>query len=117
MDGVTLGLAILGGALVFCLSPVYGLIIFIASVSWYPSYLTVKLGTLDFSVCRLVLLALFAKLYLQTNLPKRFKFNWLDRIIIIYFLCQMLAGVSTSQSAMEFLENRAGAVFDMVLPY
>lgn len=117
MDGVTLGLAILGGVLVFCLSPVYGLIVFIASVSWYPSYLTVKLGTADFSVCRLVILALFAKLYLQTNLPKQFKFNWLDRIIIIYFLGQMLAGVCTSQSTMEFLENRAGGVFDMVLPY
>ncbi len=37
--------------------------------------------------------------------------------MVIYFLCQILAGVFTSKSLTAFLENRAGAVFDMVLPY
>ncbi|MHC4738324.1 MAG: O-antigen ligase family protein [Planctomycetota bacterium] len=64
-----------------------------------------------------MILAIFANLFLRTNLPGRFKFLWLDKLIIIYFAAQILAGATTAWSMMSFLENRAGAVFDMVLPY
>lgn len=117
MEGLTLTVAAIASVLVFFLSPIYGLIIYIAAFAWYPTYITVPVGTIDFTARRIVILALFAKLYLQTDLPSRFKFIWLDKLIIIYFGAQILAGATTAQSLMAFLENRGGAIFDMLLPY
>ncbi len=117
MVGLTLAISAAASVLVFFLTPVYGLAVYIAVLGWYPSYLTVKLGTIDFNVCRIVILAIYARLFLLTNLTNRFKFIWLDKLIILYFLCQVLAGAVTAQSLMAFLENRAGAVFSLVLPY
>lgn len=117
MEGLTLTIAAIVSVLVFLLAPVYGLVIYVAALAWYPSYLAVSVGTIDFTVRRIVILAIFAKLFLQTDLPSRFKIMWLDKLVIIYFAAQILAGATTAQSLMAFLENRAGAVFDMVLPY
>ena len=117
MQSVTLLIAVAASALVFVLSPVYGLIVYVASFAWYPSYLTIPVGTIDFTVRRIVILAVLTKLFLQTDLPSRFKFIWLDKLIIIYFVAQICAGATTAQSMEAFLENRAGAIFDMVLPY
>lgn len=117
MESVTLFIGIVVSALVLLLSPVYGLVIYVAVLAFYPSYLVVPIGTIDFTVTRIVILAIFAKLFLRTSLPRRFKFIWLDKLVVIYFLCQILAGAFTSKSLTAFLENRAGAVFDMVLPY
>jgi len=117
MEATTLLIAIMAGVLVFFLSPVYGVIVYVAALAWYPSYLSVPVGTIDFTLRRIVILAIFAKLFLQTDLPSRFKFIWLDKLIIIYFAAQLLAGATTTESLAAFLENRGGAVFDMVLPY
>lgn len=117
MVGVTLTVALVASFLVFFVRPIYGLIIYIAAFAWYPTYVTVPVGTIDFTVRRIVMLALFAKLFLQTDLPDRFKLIRLDKLIIIYFGAQILAGAMTTQSLMAFLENRGGAVFDMLLPY
>lgn len=117
MAGLTLGVAAIASVLVFFLRPIYGLIIYIAAFAWYPTYVTVPVGTIDFTVRRIVMLALFAKLFLQTDLPDRLKLIRLDKLIIIYFGAQILAGATTTQSLMAFLENRGGAVFDMLLPY
>ncbi len=117
MEAVTLVVAAIASFLVLLLSPVYGLVIYVAVLAFYPSYLVVPIGTIDFTVTRIVILAIFAKLFLQTDLPGRFKFIWLDKLVIIYFAAQLLAGATTARSMAAFLENRAGAVFDMVLPY
>ncbi len=117
MEAITLVIAAMVSVLVLILPPIYGLIIYVAALAWYPPYLAVPVGTVDFTLCRIVILAIFAKLFLQTDLPNQFKFIWLDKIIIIYFAAQILAGATTTRSLMAFLENRAGAVFDMVLPY
>jgi hypothetical protein len=117
MQAVTLFLSVLISAAVFSLKPVYGLILYIAALAWYPSYLSVSVGTIDFTVGRIVILVIFANLFLRTNLPRQLKFIWLDKLVVIYFLCQILAGSISAQSVPAFIENRAGAVFDMVLPY
>jgi hypothetical protein len=100
MEAITLFIAVIASLLVMCLTPVKGLIVYVAVLAWYPSYLTVKIGTVDFNVARIVILAIYANLFL-----------------LIYFLCQIFAGALTTQSFMVLLENRGGAVFDAVLPY
>ena len=117
MEELTLTVAIIASVLVFCLRPIYGLIVYIAAFVWYPTYLTLPVGTIDFTVRRILIVVLFAKLFLHTDLPERFKFIWLDKLVIICFGAQILVGATTAQSLMVFLENRGGAVFDAVLPY
>jgi hypothetical protein len=117
VQGVTLIVAVTASVLVFCLPPIYGLIVYVVVLAWYPSYLTIPIGTIDFTVQRIVILAIFGKLLLQTDLPGRFRLIWLDKLIIIYFGAEILAGLTTASSLEAFLENRGGAAFDMVLPY
>jgi len=117
MQSITLLVALVASGLVWFISPLYGLIIYVATFIWYPTYLSVPVGTIDFTVRRIVILAIFTKLFLITDLPRRFRFVWLDKIVIIYFAAQILAGATTASSIMVFLENRAGAVLQTVLPY
>ncbi len=117
MEAATLIIGVIVSIIVFLVPPVYGLIVYLATVAWYPSYLAISIGTIDLTARRIAILAIFVKLFLQTDLPNRFKFIWLDKLIIIYFGAEILAGATTAQSLTAFLENRGGAVFDMVLPY
>jgi len=117
MQGVTLTISAIACAMVFVLSPIYALVVYVAAFSLYPSDLTVPVGTIDFTVLRIVSLAVYAKIFFLTDLPRRFKFVWVDKLVIIYFMAQVAAGLTTTQSAGAFIENRSGAVFDMVLPY
>lgn len=117
MVSVTLTVAVLASVLVFFLPPFSAFVVYMAAFLWYPTYLSAPLGTVDFTVHRIVMLVFFIKLYMTTNLLSRFKFNWLDRLIIVYFVSQVVAGALTTHSLMVFLENRAGRVFDMILPY
>jgi len=117
MQGVTLTIAAVACAFVFALSPIYGLAVYVAAFSLYPSFLAVQVGTIDFTVLRIVILAVYARIFLLTDLPRRFRFAWVDKLVIVYFAAQIAAGLTTAQSAEAFLENRSGAIFDMVLPY
>jgi len=117
MQGVTLTIAAIASGLVFLLAPIYGLIVYIACFAWYPTYLSVPLGTIDFTLRRIVILAILAKVFWLTDLPHRFKLIWLDKIIVIYFIAQLVSGSTTTTSLRALIENRAGAAFDMVLPY
>jgi hypothetical protein len=116
MEHLTLAIAAAACILVFCLPPAWWLAVYVATLAWYPSYLTVKVGTLDFSAARIVILAIYASLFFRQYLLNRFRFNYLDALAITYFASQLLAGAITSDFG-TLLENRSGAAFDMLLPY
>jgi len=116
MEQLTLAVAAAACVLVFCLPPAWWLIIYTALLAYYPQYLSVKIGTLDFMACRIVMVAMYAKLLLRGNLIKGFKFNYLDILVIAYFLAQLFSGLLTTDAG-SLLENRFGVAFDSVLPY
>jgi len=116
MEKLTLAVAAAACILVFCLPPAWWLAVYVATLAWYPSYLTVKVGTLDFSAARIVILAIYASLFFRQHLLNRFRFNYLDALAITYFAGQLLAGAITSDFR-TLLENRSGAAFDTLLPY
>ena len=116
MQATTLLISLLAVILVLYLRPIYGVAVYMAALAWYPVYLTIPVGTIDFTVCRIVIIAIYAKLLFGTELPYRFEFIWLDKLIIIYFLCHIIAGLQTMPVGF-FLVNRGGAIFDQVLPY
>ncbi len=117
MELITLLIAAAGCVLVLCVRPVYGLVVYIILSMWFPYCVgTVKMGTIDFSVGRIVIIALFVKLLLGTNLVNKFKVIWLDRLVVILFAAEIVAGFTTIE-AMKLLEYRSGDFFDMALPY
>ena len=116
MEQLTLAVAAAACVLVFCLPPAWWLIIYTALLAYYPQYLSVKIGTLDFMACRIVMVAMYAKLLLRGNLVRSFRFNYLDILVIAYFLAQLFSGLLTTDAG-SLLENRFGVAFDSVLPY
>lgn len=116
MQAVTLSIALSAVTLMMCSSPIFGVVVYVAALAWYPIYLTIPVGTIDFTVCRIVIMAMYARLFLHMGLPRQFKFIWLDKLIIAYFFCQILAGLQTMPVG-PFLENRSGAILNEVLPY
>lgn len=117
MQNVALLIAVSVSTVILFLSPVYALIAYIGALVLCPYYLTTQLSTLNFPVHRIVILALYANLFLRTSLPGKFKFLLPDKLLLTLFVCQCLAGATTSPDFMQFLENRAGRFFDMALPY
>jgi len=117
MEGITLVIALAASALVFLLSPVYGLIVYVAAFAWYPPYLSVQLGTLDFTIRRIVIIAIFLRLFLLTGLPGKFRLILLDKLVLIYLAATILAGAITARHLSAFLINRSGGFFDTILPY
>lgn len=117
MEAVTLLLAATGCLLVLLLRPVYGLAVYAILSMWYPYCVgTVSVGTIDFSVGRIVIIALFAKIFLDTDIASKFKVIWLDRLIVILFVAEVIAGFTTTEP-MKLIEYRLGDFFDMALPY
>ncbi len=117
VEMATLFIGAVAVVMVFLLPPLRGLVVYITVLAWYPSFLSVPIGTIDITVTRMVMFALFIKLFLQSGLTRQFRFEVVDKLIILYFVAQIVAGATTSDSFGQFLENRAGATFDMVLPY
>lgn len=117
MEGLTFTIGILVSIAVFFVQPVHGLILYLASLIWYPSYLTVSVGTIDFTVCRIVVVAMLFRLLLQDDAVRSFRLILLDKLVVLYFAAELVAGMMTATSVMAMGENRGGAMFDMVLPY
>lgn len=109
-------IAAIASLLVCILSPVQALAVYIAVLAWYPVSLTLKLGTVDFSASRIVAIVLLSSL-LMRSAGEKFKFIAIDRLVIVYFVSQIISGCITSASLMQFLESRAGAIADLALPY
>lgn len=116
MEPLTLLIAAIGSLAAFSVRPILGLIIYVAVLGWYPSYLTLQVGTLDFSASRIVILALYANVLFRTNLAQQFKWCWLDRLIIIALLGTVIAGLM-NEPFWKIVENRSGTAFNTLLPY
>jgi len=116
MQALTLSIALLGSGLIVFLRPVVGLCVYCATLFCYPQNLTVKIGTLDFSASRIVIVILLANTILRTRLVRLFKWNWLDTFVFLTFLGQSIALLS-NVSLPRIMERQGGAFFDTVLPY
>jgi len=117
LEAITLIIAAAGCLLVFFLRPVYGLAVYVIVSMWYPYCVgKVSVGTIDFSVGRIVIIALFTRLLSDANFVNRFKIVWLDRLVVILFAAEIVAGFTTIP-AMKLIEYRSGDFFDMALPY
>jgi hypothetical protein len=118
MESVTLAIAVVVSSLVIVIRPLWGLAAYTAVLVWYPARLTIKIGTADLSAVRIIILVLLVKLlFFAKEERSHFRFIPLDFWIFAYFAGQMISGAFTATDFMDFLENRFGAMFDLMLPY
>jgi len=113
----TIAIGVVAATIVLCVSPLWGLCVYVAVLAWYPSFVSIPIGTIDLNVTRIVILAVFIKLLLHGDEIKKFNLVTADKVIIVYFILQITASVFTANSMVQLIENRAGAAFDILLPY
>jgi O-antigen ligase len=105
-----------GSILIFLLRPVLGLVVFITASVWYPYYLTVKLGMLDFSLARILICVIYARIFLIDGTYKSFRLQSPDKLMIVFAALCLVAGLTTTESV-QMVEYWGGSVFDTLLPY
>ncbi len=116
MIAVTSLLAFIVSVLVLALRPVYGFCIYLVALFGYSQSLTVPLGTIDFNLGRIVILAVLAKAIFGRGLLRSFKWNWMDTGILACYLGHVLA-LTQTVPARVFLEREGGTFFDTVMVY
>jgi hypothetical protein len=113
---MTLALGIISSLIILFIKPINGLLVFYASMIWYPTALTFQVATLDFSVARISCLILFFKVVLDNRLTREFKITLLDKFMIFYFVGQFIAGSFTTDLTILVI-NRFGFFFDVFIPF
>lgn len=116
MQGVTLLLIIIGSIFIVSLKPVHGLIVYIVGLTWYPQPLTISIATIDFTVGRVLIIVLLANIFFRTNLIKKFKWNILDTMIMLFFFGKLLA-LSQTAPMNIFIVREGGGFIDTIFPY
>ncbi len=115
MEALTLLVAIILSILAFMMRPVNGLLVFFASMIWYPSH-TVSLGTIDFTVSRIVLMPLWANIILKSGKTREFRWCLMDTLMVLYVIGKMIS-LSTHLPFRIYAEREAGQLFEMIFPY
>lgn len=118
MQALTGLVAFFASCIILFARPAYGMAAYTAVLIWYPLKLTIKMGTVDLSASRIVILALlFNLLVLSGHRLKQFRFIALDGWVLGFFMAQFFSGIITAADSMAFLINHGSNFFDLILPY
>lgn len=118
MESVTLLIAISGFILAFSLKPIQGLIVYLVGLFWYSQFLTVSIGTVDFTVTKIIILGLLANIFFRTRLVREFRWNLMDTLIMLFIIGRIIAlNISGNVPARVFLEREGSFLFNAILPY
>ncbi len=113
---MTLLLAISISIIIIFSKPFNGLLLYYISLVWYPTSNTIYLGTLNFSVSRITILALIIKILLDNSILQKYSIKTIDKCMILYFVGQLFSGLFTT-NFITVLTNRSGFFFDVFLPF
>ncbi|MDD5327561.1 MAG: hypothetical protein PHY02_07080 [Phycisphaerae bacterium] len=117
MENVTLGVAVLVSILVVILRPSIAFAVYIAALLFYPSYLSVKLGTLDVTAGRMITAVLLARCLVSHELRSSFKWQRLDSWIAISMVVYVGMTLIAIHPLSEAVENRAGFLVNTCFAY
>lgn len=118
MQAITLFISAIGSLFVLILKPPKAFAVFVAVLLFYPMFLTVQLGTLDFKAARIVSMVLLLRCLLNPDLRKRFKWNNLDRWVVFGMAVSLVISlVAIKASKMQILERWSGGVVDTFFTY
>ncbi len=116
MQGVTLTVAIFLSILVLVLRPRHALVVYIAGLIFYPSFLAVSIGTIDILLGRIIVVVLFIRCIYNDKLRSKFKWSKLDKWVI-YSMVVYVGVTLITQPRWSAIENRGGFITDTWLAY
>ncbi len=116
MENLTLAVAVISSILILVLRPAWGLALFFAVLYLYPSYLSVILFGCNFTAQRIVIAVLLLKTLMSSQITSRFKFNLIDKLVIITFLTGLISLMATMNFE-NFAKTYSGQFMDSVLVY
>ncbi|MCX7013766.1 MAG: hypothetical protein NTW86_14630 [Candidatus Sumerlaeota bacterium] len=106
---------ILGGVMLFS-NPVAALSWFCVGLFCYPQQVVLNFGAADFSLARVLIIPLLAIQILRQGLWRTFRWNRIDTLVVVTFVCQSLA-LLANERLMKIAERQSGNCFDTVLVY
>lgn len=115
MTAVTLALAASGSLVALRCRPSLALCVYCAGLFLYPQALTVQIGSADFSLSRILILAVLANATLRAELHRSFRWSWMDTFLSASYLLSLVSLLHTVGA--PALERQGGAFFDTMLPY
>jgi len=113
---VNIAVAFVAAAAVFVAPPRQAFVVYLVALLFYPAFLTIRLGTVDFTVARILILVLLVNLIFRQNLLRLIRFSWLDVFILAAFVGRMLA-LFTNAPISTVIEREGGTFFHTVMPY
>ncbi len=118
MESATLSLAILASLLVLLLSPAQAFAAYIITLMVYPTFLVVRVGSLDISAGRIVVAVLLLRCLTSPSLMQKFKWCHLDKWVTFSAVVAIaIPLISWHLPLTRVLENRAGRLMDSYFAY
>lgn len=109
-------LAGLGTVLIFVLQPIWGLTVYCYGIFAYPQRLTVPLGTLDFTVGRMLILILAFNTIVRAKGLRNLKWSIPDALVILFYIGKLTA-LQFNEPMDRWLETESGEFLDIIVPY
>lgn len=100
----------------FTMTPIRGLIVFCVALFMYPQRLVVELGPLNFTLGRIVILALLANAIFRAKLTRKLQLNALDFLFLLVFFC-ITGAAFTTMPAGGVVVRQGGLFMDTMFPY
>lgn len=116
MQEFTLATALIFSLLAIILRPKYILIPYITALLWYPSYLAVRVGTVDITVGRIVVGVLLLRCLFDSRIKNKFKWFQLDTYVTLSMVVYVVV-FCVSVPLSVAVENRAGFLMDVWFSY
>src|SRR4030042_2194851 len=118
MQGVTLIIALFLSVLAIVLRPKYAFVAYIIGLMWYPSFLTVTIGTIDILVGRFVVAVLLLRCFFDDSIRYKFAWNRLDTLVTLSMVVYVGAYLITQvEPVAPTLEGRSGFLMDTWCAY
>lgn len=116
MQGATALVAAIAAFFIIFSRPSKAMAPYVIALAWYPVYLTVPIGTVDFNVSRILVMVLIMRLLFVPGVVSRFRPNWADAIVLIAFLTQFTSYAVNESMEVVFV-RQMGSFFDTFLVY
>jgi hypothetical protein len=116
MQAITLCVIVVAGAVVVGAKARTSFLVYLLVLLYYPQYVTVQVGTIDFTSARFLVLLLTLRLALRGQHIRQFRWSILDSLVLAAWAGQTAAAFTTTP-AMIVMERQGGSFFDMVLTY
>jgi len=118
MQALTLLVSLFGSVLVLVLQPAKAFAVYIAVLLFYPTFLSVQLGTLDFKAGRIVAAVLLLRCLFNPAIKKNFVLNKLDMWVIFACIVPIIVWpIGSHIPILRELESWSGELMDSLFAY